>query len=135
MLYQKVIENCNANNLSEFAGAVQWEYNEEKNIGRVWVQSSGKGDAAFVIILNEFGTGIKGDDQTYASKHHYKINMSKKGELGWAFPTKDGQFKWTHGIRSKKMFYEAYLDMVRQFGDVINFEIKGSIGKLYERTD
>ena len=139
-LYKKIIENCDANNLGEFTDAIQWEYDKKKNVGKVWVTSEGEGSNGLVIILNEFGTGkVKGGkyNKAYAAEHKYKINMSGKGDTGWAFPTKDGTMKWTHGIPSKLMFYEACNDISKEFKDILNIEINGSVGKMYtkERTD
>lgn len=134
-LYKKVIKKCEEANLGEFINAIQYEYDKNTNIGRVWVTSAGKGSNGFIIILNEFGTGIKGDAKSYAEKHGYTINKSGKGEKGWPFPTKDGEFKWTHGIRSKRMFYESYDEIREEFKDIINVELLGTIGNLYERTE
>ena len=124
-------------NLGEFTDAIQWDYDKTNNIGRVWVQSSGRGSNGMVIILNEFGTGAAKDREMdyafdYAKEHGYTINASGKGESGWAFPTKDGSMKWTHGIPSKLMFYNAYEDIKREFKGIIDAEIKGSIGRMYE---
>lgn len=134
-LYQKVLTYCYDNRLGEYANAIHWEYDEIKNVGKVFVKSEGKGSDGFIIILNEFGTGIKGTQDEYSTKHGYQVNASGKGEKGWAFPTKDGNFKWTHGIPSRHMFYQAFQDIKRDFGDIINIEIQGTIGSLYERAD
>ncbi len=131
-LYQLIIAYCNSENVGNYTDAIQWEYDEKKNVGRVWVTSEGKESHGLVIILNEFGTGIKGTQDGYANKHGYKVNASGKGETGWAFPTKNGEFKWTHGLPSKHMFYNAFQDVKREFGDIINIELQGTIGKLYD---
>ena len=127
-LYKKVIDNCNANNLSRFTSSIQTSYDETKNEGRVWTDD-------LVIIINEFGSGIGGPtgdlDRGYANQHGYQIDMSGKGETGWAYPKQDGTYGWTHGIRSKKMFYEAYEEVKREYKDIVNMSLNGEIGKLY----
>ena len=133
-MYNKIIENCNENNLGDYTGGIHWEYNENKNIGRIWADANDK--FGFIIILNEFGTGLKDGgsyNYAYAKEHDYTINMSGKGEKGWAFPTKDGEFKWTHGIESRHMFYQAFQDIKNEFGDIVNIELQGTIGKLYDK--
>lgn len=132
-LYQKVLFYCYENRLGEYVGDIHWEYDEQKNIGRVWVTSTGENSDGFIIILNEFGTGIKGTQDEYASQHGYTVNESGKGEQGWAFPTKNGEFKWTHGIESRHMFYQAFQDIKNEFGNIVNIELQGTIGKLYDK--
>lgn len=132
-LYNKVLTYCYQNRLGEYVDAIHWEYDEEKNVGRVWVTSEGKGSSGFIIILNEFGTGIKGTQDEYASKHGYTVNESGRGETGWAFPTQDGEFKWTHGIESRHMFYQAFKDIKDEFGSIVNIELQGTVGKLYDK--
>ena len=144
-LYQLIIAYCNSENVGNYTDAIQWEYDEKKNVGRVWVTSEGKESHGLVIILNEFGTGIKGTQDEYANKHGYKVNASGKGQEGWWYPTtesdpnpykwvdKDGQLRaLTHGLPSKHMFYNAFQDVKREFGDIINIELQGTIGKLYD---
>ena len=130
-MYKKIIEKCEEGNLSEFTDAIHYDFDPKTNVGRVWTKSDGKGGHGFIIIINEFGSGIKGTASGYANKHGYEINMSGKGESGWAFPTKDGEFKWTHGIRSKQMFYEAFEEVKRQYGKIVEMSLDGEIGKLY----
>jgi hypothetical protein len=131
-LYQKVLTYCYENRLGEYVGGIHWEYDELKNVGRVWVRGEGKGSDGFIIILNEFGTGKMGTQDDYASRHGYTVNESGKGETGWAFPTKTGEFKWTHGIPSRHMFYQAFKDIKEEFGDIINIELQGTVGRLYD---
>ena len=133
-LYKRIIQNCEAGNLSAYTDAIHWDYNEANNVGRVWVTSEGRGSHGLVIILNEFGTGIKGDAKQYAKKYGYKINYSGKGDTGWAFPTKDGTMKWTHGVRSKKMFYDACESVRMDFIGIVNVQMLGEVGKLYEEA-
>lgn len=123
--YDKVIDYCIQGNLGEYTSKIFCEYDYENNVGRIWSDD-------LVIILNEFGTGIVGTQDAYADAHNYTVNMSGKGESGWAFPTKDGGFKWTHGIKSKHMFYQAFNDICAEFGYIINIELLGTMGLLYE---
>lgn len=138
--YRKVIENCQEGNLGEFTDSIKWEYDKKTNTGKVYVKSDGydKQSGAshgMIIIINEFGSGIEGTATGYAREHGYTIDMSKKGVTGWAFPTKDGEYRWTHGIPSKLMFYFAYEDIKRELGKYVNVSIDGMIGKLYEREE
>lgn len=127
-LYKRVIDNCNDNNLSRFTSSIQTSYDKTKNEGRVWTDD-------LVVIINEFGSGIGGPtrdlDTGYANKHGYQIDMSGKGEAGWAYPKQDGTYGWTHGIRSKKMFYEAYEEVKKEYKNIVNMSLNGEIGKLY----
>lgn len=127
-LYKKVLENCSKGNLGRFAGSIHKSYDEAKKEGRVWTDD-------LVIIINEFGSGIGGPsgdlDRGYAEKHGYQIDMSGKGESGWAYPKQDGTYGWTHGIRSKKMFFEAYEEVKKEYKDIVNMSLNGEIGKLY----
>lgn len=127
-LYNKVLENCSKGNLGRFSGSIHKSYDETKKEGRVWTND-------LVIIINEFGSGIGGPsgelDRGYAAKHGYQINMSGKGETGWAYPKQDGTYGWTHGIKSKKMFYEAYEEVKKEYKDIVNMSLEGEIGKLY----
>lgn len=134
-LYRKVIDNCDSGNLSEFTDAVKYSYDKKTNVGKVWVSNGGKGSHGLVIIINEFGSGIKGTQDAYADAHGYQVNMSDKGESGWAFPKKDGTFGWTHGIRSKRMFFEAYSEVKEQFKSIVDMSIDGEIGKLYDNKE
>jgi len=131
-LYKKVIDNCIEGNLSEFTSTIKYSYDETKKVGKVWTDD-------LVIIINEFGSGIGGPsedlDKGYASKHGYTINMSGKGESGWAYPKKDGTYGWTHGIRSKKMFFNAFEEIKREFGKYVNISLNGEIGKLYDKEE
>lgn len=139
-LYRKVIDNCDSGNLSEFTDAVKYSYDKKTNVGKVYVESGGydKENGAshgLVIIINEFGSGIKGTQDAYADAHNYQVNMSEKGERGWAYPKKDGTKGWTHGIRSKRMFFEAYGEVKEQFKNIVDMSIDGEIGKLYDNKE
>lgn len=135
-MYEKVLTNCYENRLGEYVDAIHWKYDRKTNTGRVWVNNDGKGSSGMIIIINEFGSGIKGTARYYAKKHGYTINESGKGKTGWAFPTKyDGSFKWTHGIPSRMMFYNAYREMKPKFGKYIKMSIQGTIGELYTDED
>ena len=146
--YQRVIDNCIAsgtyNNLSNYTSAIQWEFDEKTNVGKVWVKSEGIGSPGLVIILHEFGTGIRGTANDYAEAHGYTINESGKGAEGWWYPTTESDpnpYKWvdgdgqlralTHGVPSYLMFYHAFEDTKEEFKDIVNIELNGEIGKLY----
>ncbi len=41
----------------------------------------------YIIIFNEFGTGVNGTQDDWADKHGYQLNLREKGEKGWWYPT------------------------------------------------
>lgn len=123
-MYRGVVDRCYQNRLGEYVSRIHYFYDSTKKEGRVWTDD-------LIIIFNEFGTGIKGTQDEYASKHGYTVNLSGKGESGWVFPTKDGKFKVTHGIRSKHMFYEVYEIVKKEFSDIVEISVKGAFDSLY----
>ena len=143
-LYERVLGYCYSEGVMNHANAINWDYDENTNVGRVWVD--GRDKDGMVVILNEFGTGIRGTQDSYADQHGYTVNLSGKGEEGWWYPTTESDpnpYKWvdpdgqlralTHGLPSKHMFYQAFKDIKDEFGDIINIELQGTIGKLYDK--
>ena len=57
-------------------------------------------DGSYEVPLShilEFGSGIRGD-VAYGVKNGYIVNLSGRGEAGWAYPKDDGTgFGFTHG--------------------------------------
>ena len=81
-----------------------------------------------VIIYNEFGTGIRGTQDEWANKFGYQVNASGKGESGWVYPKDDGTFGFTHGLPSRHMFYDAYIDTKKDVGRIVGIELSKNIG-------
>lgn len=61
-----------------------------------------------VLIFHEFGTGINGEQDDWASSLNYTVNLSGKGEKGWYFYNEKGGYGGiTHGLKQKHIFYEC----------------------------
>jgi hypothetical protein len=94
-------------------------YSPALNAGFVRVTSD---HVAFV----EFGTGVKGQTSPhkngeYLSKAAWKyatgakIFTTKDGRVGWIYPTDDGGFRFTEGMKSRPFMYETALELQRTF--------------------
>lgn len=137
-MYNKVIEYCIANGIFNHTDAVHWEYNEEKNIGRVWTND-------WTLIFNEMGTGIVGSNNPHPSPSDpfkdWKYDVNKHGEKGWWYPSnsphavvgKDGVSRaWTKGLPSRHMFYSAFQDIKNEIGEYVNVELQKTVGNMYK---
>lgn len=58
MMYNKVLEYCYANGISNHTSQIQWQYDDNAKSGRVWTDD-------MVIIFNEMGTGIVGSNNPH----------------------------------------------------------------------
>jgi hypothetical protein len=78
--------------------------------------------AAFV----EFGTGVVGQSNPhkngeYLSKASWAyatgrtIFTTKDGRVGWFYPTDNGEYRFTEGMRSRPFLYETALELQREF--------------------
>jgi hypothetical protein len=78
------------------------------------------------VAFVEFGTGVKGQasphrNGEYLSKAAWqyatgaKIFTTKDGRVGWIYPTRDGGFKFTEGMKSRPFMYETALELERKF--------------------
>lgn len=136
-LYELFVQNCKAYNISNPESRINYEYDDAKKIGRVYTDD-------IVIIFNEFGTGIKGTQDEWANNYNYQVNASGKGEKGWWYPTDEkdpNPYKWTdrdgnlraltHGLDSRHMLYDAYMQLQSEMGEIINMTIGKEIGDLY----
>ena len=136
-LYRKVIDNCNEGNLGRFIGEVHQEYDKSKNIGRVWTKD-------MVVIINEYGSGIRGSESPHPKANGWKYDVNNHGEKGWWYPTDssdpnphkwvddDGQLRaLTRGIKSKRMFYNAYKEVKKEYKKIVNMSLNAEIKKLY----
>lgn len=124
-LYDLIIEKCIENNITIHYENIFMEYDEIKKIGRVYSNDE-------VIVLNEFGSGIKGTQDEWANKFGYQVNLSGKGKEGWKFYNQEhGYGGITHGIPSKHMFYEALKEIEKELAKDVQISIDKTIGKWY----
>lgn len=131
--YKRVLDNASYNHIDNHLDSIKMEYDPIAKHGRVYSDDP-------VIIFNEFGTGIRGVQDDWANKFGYQVNASGKGETGWFYPTTEddpnpykhyynGQlYGFTHGLPSRHMFYDAYVDTKKQVGKYVAIELSNSIG-------
>lgn len=127
-LYNKVLEYCYAYGISNHISQIHWEYDENTGIGRVWTND-------MVIIFNEMGTGIVGSNNPHPSPEgpfkSWKYDVNEHGEKGWKYPKEDGTYGWTNGLPSRHMFYDAMNDIINEIGNIVDVEIRKTVGDLY----
>lgn len=103
----------------ELISGVSGYYSPALNAGFVRVASD---HVAFV----EFGTGVVGQNSPHKNGEYLaraswgyatgsKIFTTKNGKVGWIYPTKDGGFRFTEGVRARPFLYETALELQRQF--------------------
>ena len=103
----------------ELLSGVQGYFSPTLNAGFVKVTSD---HVAFV----EFGTGVVGQNSPhtngeYLSKASWsyasgtRIFTTKDGRVGWIYPTDDGGFRFTEGMKSRPFMYETALELERSF--------------------
>ena len=123
-MYNKVLQYCYENNISNYIGNIHWEYDEEKNVGRVWTND-------MVIIFNEMGTGIVGSNNPHPKLGSWKYDVNEHGEKGWKYPKEDGTYGWTRCLPSKHMFYSAFEDIKNEIGEYVSVELQKTTGNMY----
>ena len=110
----------------ELLSGVDGYYSPTLNAGFVRVASD---HVAFV----EFGTGVVGQNGShkngeYLSKAAWgyatgsKIFTTKDGKVGWIYPTDDGEFRFTEGMKSRPFMYETAVEVAQVF-DYIALEV------------
>lgn len=128
MMYNKVLEYCYANGISNHTSQIQWQYDDNTKIGRVWTND-------MVIIFNEMGTGIVGSNNPHPNPDgpfkSWKYDVNEHGEKGWKYPKEDGTYGWTKGLPSRHMFYSAFQDIKSEIGNIVDIEIRKTVGDLY----
>ena len=103
----------------ELLSGVTGYYSPSLNAGFVKVASD---HVAFV----EFGTGVVGQNSPHKNGEYLakaswsyasgtKIFTTKDGKLGWIYPTDDGGFRFTEGMKSRPFMYETALELERKF--------------------
>ena len=128
MMYNKVLEYCYANGISNHTSQIQWQYDDNTKTGRVWTND-------MVIIFNEMGTGIVGSNNPHPNPDgpfkSWKYDVNEHGEEGWKYPKEDGTYGWTKGLPSRHMFYSAFQDIKNEIGNIVDIEIRKTVGDLY----
>ena len=128
MMYNKVLEYCYANGISNHTSQIKWQYDDNTKTGRVWTND-------MVIIFNEMGTGIVGSNNPYPNPDgpfkSWKYDVNEHGEKGWKYPKEDGTYGWTKGLPSRHMFYSAFQDIKDEIGNIVDIEIRKTVGDLY----
>lgn len=78
------------------------------------------------VAFVEFGTGVVGRNSPHRNGEYLaraawqyatgsKIFTTKDGKVGWIYPTKDGGYRFTEGMRSRPFMYETALELERKF--------------------
>lgn len=128
MMYNKVLEYCYANGISNHTSQIKWQYDDNTKIGRVWTND-------MIIIFNEMGTGIVGSNNPHPNPDgpfkSWKYDVNEHGEKGWKYPKEDGTYGWTKGLPSRHMFYSAFQDIKDEIGNIVDIEIRKTVGDLY----
>lgn len=128
MMYNKVLEYCYANGISNHTSQIQWQYDDNAKSGRVWTND-------MVIIFNEMGTGIVGSNNPHPNPDgpfkSWRYDVNEHGEKGWKYPKEDGTYGWTKGLPSRHMFYSAFQDIKSEIGNIVDVEIRKTVGDLY----
>ena len=113
------IVNMGAYYSGELLSGAMGYYSPTLNAGFVKVTSD---HVAFV----EFGTGIVGKNASHENGEYLakaswsyasgtKIFTTKNGKVGWIYPTDDGGFRFTEGMKSRPFMYETALELQREF--------------------
>ena len=106
----------------ELLSGVDGYYSPALNVGFVRVASN---HVAFV----EFGTGIVGQNSPHKNGEYLakaawgyatgpKIFTTKDGRVGWIYPTDDGSFRFTEGMKARPFMYETALELQRKFPQI-----------------
>ena len=107
----------------ELLSGVDGYYSPTLNIGFVRVTSD---HVAFV----EFGTGVVGQNNPHKNGEYLsiaawqyavgpKIFTTKDGRVGWIYPTDDGGFRFTEGMKSRPFMYETVLELQKNFPNIV----------------
>lgn len=123
--YELICKLMSANNLSTHTGNVKWKFDSKTNIGTISTND-------IVIIFHEFGTGIKGSQSEWANVFGYKVNQSGKGQTGWKFYNKEhGYGGITHGLETKKIFYQAFVEIRKKLPQTVSVSVSKTVGAMY----
>lgn len=125
LAYKMILQKMDQYQLSEHKGNVSSSYDKEKNVGKVSTSD-------IVIIFHEFGTGIKGKQDKWATEFGYEVNKSGKGKKGWFFKNETHGYQGiTHGLTAKHIFYETFMDIKKQLPKTVAISVSKTIRKMY----
>lgn len=103
VVYETLVKVFEANNLSSHIGSIKKEPDVDGLGFRIWTND-------WVVIFNEYGTGIKGQG-THPKPKKYQYNMQSefKDENGrWVYYNSTTEsFVTTNGMIAKHMFYDV----------------------------
>lgn len=101
--YNLLVEIYNNQNLSNHIDTLNKEITDDGYGFRIWTED-------FVVIFNEYGTGIVGDG-THPNPNGYKYNIKteyKDSSGRWVYyKSDDNSFYTTKGMEAKHMFYDV----------------------------
>lgn len=100
--YETLVKTFKENNLSGHVNSIHKELTN-KGLGfRIWTND-------WIVIFNEYGTGIKGQGTHPEPKYQYNIDTEFKDEFGrWVYYNDDtNSFVTTSGMPAKHMFYDV----------------------------
>lgn len=128
MMYEKVKQYCYEVGISEHTNNIYMEYDYNTKIGKV-------GTSDMVLIFNEMGTGLTGANNSHPSPSEnfksWKYDVNEHDEKGWYYPKDDSTYGWTKGLPSRHMFYDAFNDIKDEVGDIVEVELRKTVGDLY----
>lgn len=110
------------NNLSNHFQNVNGELLFDGYGFRVWTDD-------WVIIFNEYGTGIKGQG-THPNPDGYQYNVpsdSKDSQGRWVYRNKDGEYRTTSGMEAKHIFYDIQQELNKYASDFLSTAINKSL--------
>lgn len=123
--YDIIINLMKSSNLSNHTGNVEKKFDSKTNTGIISTSD-------IVIMFHEFGTGIKGTQDEWASAFGYVVNESGKGQAGWKFYNENqGYGGITHGLTSKKIFYQALMEMRKKLPTTVSISVSKTTGAMY----
>lgn len=121
--YLLLVENFNLNNLSNHINSLKCTLIDNGNGFKIWTND-------WIVIFNEYGTGIKGID-THPDPGNYKYNIQSKykDDKGrWKYyDKKRDKFFTTSGMKSKHMFYDVEEIIKNHLKDLYSSAINCSI--------
>lgn len=106
----------------DLLSGVSGYYSPALNAGFVKVTSD---HVAFV----EFGTGVVGQNSPHRNGEYLakaawayatgpKIFTTQNGKVGWIYPTDDGGFRFTEGMRSRPFMHETAVELAQMFDQI-----------------
>lgn len=121
-ILRAVIIEMNINDTGDLYSSVDGYYSASLNAGIIRVNCE-------YAVFVEFGTGTVGKDSPYpgaamaeagykycGGTHYF---TTKDGRIGWVYPTKDGEFRFTEGLPSRPFMYETAKELRKQLDDKI----------------